>query len=124
MKFKITTLIFIIFFVLAIFFKIDLYLIILILMIFFSIVAYGSSVICSNFYLKSFCKKQTNEKVFAITFDDGPNPEYTLKILDILNQRNIPASFFCIGENIEKYPELAQQISEKHLFANHSYSHS
>jgi peptidoglycan/xylan/chitin deacetylase (PgdA/CDA1 family) len=124
MKFKITTILFVFITALAIIFKLDLYIIILILMIYISVVIYGSSVICSDFYLKSFCKKQTNEKIFAISFDDGPNPEFTPKILEVLDKENICATFFCIGENIEKYPELAEQISKKHTLANHSYSHS
>ncbi len=124
MKFKIITLIFLVAIIVSIILKLDLFLIILILMIYLGIVVYGSAVICSNFYLKSFCKKNTSKKTFAITFDDGPNPDFTPKILKILNKENIPATFFCIGENIEKYPKLAKQISEKHLLANHSYSHS
>lgn len=124
MKFKITTIIFVIIELLAIIFKVDFFLIILILMIYLSIVVYGTSVICSNFYFKSFCKKNTSDKVFAISFDDGPNDEFTDKILNILDEKNVSANFFCIGENIKKHPKISKRISENHLLANHSYSHS
>ncbi len=124
MKFKIITLIFVLIIGLEITLKIDLFLIILTLILYLIIVIYGSSVICSNFYFKSFCKKKTNKKIFAITFDDGPNKEFTPKFLDVLNKENIPATFFCIGKNIEKNTNIAKQISKNHLLANHSYSHS
>jgi len=58
------------------------------------------------------------------TFDDGPNPETTPIILKKLNAYSIKAIFFCVGENIEKYPILAKQIiSEGHLIGNHTISH-
>jgi len=59
-----------------------------------------------------------------LTFDDGPNPVTTEKILLKLDEHNIKAVFFCIGKNIEKYPELANRIIKKgHLIGNHTYSH-
>lgn len=59
----------------------------------------------------------------ALTFDDGPSPD-TMKILDVLRDENIKATFFLIGENVEKYPEIARKIAaEGHEIGNHSYSH-
>lgn len=63
-------------------------------------------------------------KYVAITFDDGPDPLYTLQILDILKEKNVKATFFLIGKNAEKYPEIAKRIvKEGHSIGNHTYSH-
>ena len=60
----------------------------------------------------------------ALTFDDGPHPVYTPKILDILKENNIRATFFLIGENAEKHPEIVRRIiAEGHEIGNHTYSH-
>jgi len=62
-------------------------------------------------------------KVF-LTFDDGPDPEVTPWVLDVLNRYKAKATFFCLGKNVEKYPELFQRIKEEgHAIGNHSYSH-
>lgn len=64
------------------------------------------------------------KKKIAITFDDGPHPVYTLKLLDGLAQRNVKATFFIIGESAERYPEVIKRIhDEGHLLGNHTYSH-
>lgn len=60
----------------------------------------------------------------AITFDDGPSSRYTGRLLDGLNERNVKASFFLIGENAEENPVLVERIyKEGHLIGNHTYSH-
>ena len=60
----------------------------------------------------------------AITIDDGPNPEVTPKVLDILDEFSAKASFFCIGQAVETYPVLAREILRRgHRIENHSYSH-
>jgi len=85
---------------------------------------YASYSISSGVYVKAYCKKETTEKEVALTFDDGPNAEYTPKILDILKQQNVEAAFFCIGSEVEKNPQLVERmIAEGHLIGNHSYSH-
>jgi peptidoglycan/xylan/chitin deacetylase (PgdA/CDA1 family) len=59
-----------------------------------------------------------------LTFDDGPDPEHTPPLLDLLAEHGVKASFFLIGEKIEKHPELVRRIvAEGHLVGNHSYSH-
>lgn len=64
------------------------------------------------------------DKKIYLTFDDGPIPEITPWILDILKQNNIQATFFCVGENIIKYPEIFQRIlNEGHRVGNHTFSH-
>lgn len=63
------------------------------------------------------------EKVVALTFDDGPSPD-TLKILQILQQYQIKATFFLLGENLSRYPEIVQQVvNEGHAVGNHTWNH-
>lgn len=65
----------------------------------------------------------TENKIY-LTFDDGPTPEITDWTLDILKQFNIKATFFCLGQNVEKYPKIYQRIlDEGHATGNHSFSH-
>jgi len=66
----------------------------------------------------------TDEKVVYLTFDDGPVPGVTSSILEILKAYNIKATFFCVGENVSKYPEIFQEvIKEGHAVGNHTYNH-
>lgn len=66
----------------------------------------------------------TKEKVIALTFDDGPHPENTAKVLDILAKYKAKATFFILGANAEKYPDLVQRsFKEGHELANHTYTH-
>lgn len=60
----------------------------------------------------------------ALTFDDGPDAHYTSRILDILKTEDVLATFFVLGEYVERYPELVKRIfGEGHLIANHSRTH-
>lgn len=60
----------------------------------------------------------------ALTFDDGPDPEWTPQILDILKQNKVKASFFLVGDNVEKYPNLVRRIYDKgHDLGNHTFTH-
>lgn len=66
----------------------------------------------------------TDKKIVALTYDDGPNPPYTNQLLDLLSRYQVKATFFLIGEIIEKHPETVQLIlSRGHELGNHSYSH-
>jgi peptidoglycan-N-acetylglucosamine deacetylase len=66
----------------------------------------------------------TNQKIVALTFDDGPDPIYTPQILKTLGKYNVPATFFLVGENVQKYPELVTaEMKNGHLIGNHTYSH-
>ncbi|MEZ4803348.1 MAG: polysaccharide deacetylase family protein [Gelidibacter sp.] len=69
-------------------------------------------------------KTKTDEKILYLTFDDGPTPEITDWTLDVLKQYNAKATFFCIGNNIEKYPTIFQRIhNEGHSAGNHTLNH-
>ena len=58
------------------------------------------------------------------TFDDGPTHELTLQILEILKKYKAKATFFCVGENVQRYPDLFQQIlDEGHGIGNHTFNH-
>ncbi|MBN1399137.1 MAG: polysaccharide deacetylase family protein [Bacteroidetes bacterium] len=60
-----------------------------------------------------------------LTFDDGPHPSATPAVLEILKKRNIHATFFLLGRNVEQYPDIARQVvSEGHQIGNHSYLHA
>lgn len=64
------------------------------------------------------------KKKIALTFDDGPHPKYTPEMLDGLKERNVKATFFLLGEEVEKYPEIVKQMHDDgHLIGNHSYKH-
>lgn len=65
------------------------------------------------------------EKVAYLTFDDGPNTLITPKVLDILKEENIKATFFVIGKYVEQYPEIVKRAYEEgHYIANHGYDHN
>ena len=67
----------------------------------------------------------TKDKVVALTFDDGPSPRNTLKILKILENNDIKATFFWIGGMLKKYPEIGKQVADAgHVIGNHTWSHS
>jgi len=66
----------------------------------------------------------TSQKVVALTFDDGPEPNKTEQILQILAAEQIPATFFLVGQALERHPELAKKLlAAGHQLGNHSYSH-
>jgi len=96
-----------------------------VILVWFFISAYGSAFIGSGFHAKTYCSNPLEkQKKIAITFDDGPHP-VTLQILEILQKYNAKATFFCIGKNIEKHPEILRKTHEQgHLIGNHSYGHS
>lgn len=75
-------------------------------------------------YSKQVWKIRTREPVLFLTFDDGPHPEYTPVVLDLLKAHHAKASFFCIGKNAEANPELLDRIlMEGHVVGNHTQHH-
>jgi len=66
-----------------------------------------------------------NLKAVALTFDDGPHPEYTAKLLDILDRYQAKATFFVIGRHVKSFPDLVFRMQQTgHDIANHSYTHN
>ncbi|MGU3376624.1 polysaccharide deacetylase family protein [Chryseobacterium sp. M5A1_1a] len=85
---------------------------------------WGSFAIELVFFVNSLTHKRTKIKEVALTFDDGPT-EFTPRFLDLLKEHQVKATFFCIGKQIEKYPETFQRIiAEGHTIGNHTLSHS
>jgi len=77
-----------------------------------------------HLYPGAVWKLDPARKAIALTFDDGPAPNVTPKVLDILAQYSLQATFFCLGNKAEKFPSLVKQIREEgHVIGNHSYSH-
>lgn len=75
-------------------------------------------------YRSSLWKIDTNLNNLYLTFDDGPTPEITPWVLDQLDKFNAKATFFCIGRNVDRYPEIYQNIIDRgHSVGNHTYSH-
>ncbi len=67
--------------------------------------------------------KTTNKEIF-LTFDDGPHPKITPQVLKILDEFDVKATFFCVGENIDKHPDTYKLIlNNGHKTGNHSYNH-
>lgn len=75
-------------------------------------------------YPHALWRMDRNEKAVYLTFDDGPIPEATPFILDVLDRFNARATFFMVGENVDKYPHLFQEVKRRgHRIGNHTYNH-
>lgn len=76
------------------------------------------------YYSSLSWNKARNEKVIYLTFDDGPIPDVTTFVLKTLKDFNAKATFFCIGDNIRKHPEVFEQIKKDgHQLGNHTFNH-
>ncbi len=76
------------------------------------------------YYRDMTWRKSRSDKTIYLTFDDGPIPELTPFVLDILKKHGIKATFFCVGENIQKHSDLFRRLSaEGHRIGNHTYHH-
>jgi peptidoglycan/xylan/chitin deacetylase (PgdA/CDA1 family) len=93
--------------------------------IYLLLLVFGSVFVCSDFYVEAFCSAGTDEKIIALTFDDGPHPEITPRVLDMLLKHEIQAMFFVIGSNItDNQLIMERMVREGHVVGNHSFSHS
>jgi len=76
------------------------------------------------FYNELIWRFSVSEKKIYLTFDDGPIPEITPWVLSVLEKYQIKATFFCIGDNVKKHPEVYQEILTKgHAVGNHTFNH-
>src|SRR5688572_2761957 len=92
--------------------------------IYLNIQAYGAAVLSAEFFMPVKFQGDRASNKIAITFDDGPIPVMTEKILDVLKTHKAPAAFFCIGNRVNDYPALTKRIYDAgHLIGNHSYWH-
>lgn len=72
----------------------------------------------------SYSRVQTSLPFLALTFDDGPHPSNTPRLLDILKERNVKATFYVVGTNVKRYPEIMRRIvAEGHEVGNHTVTH-
>ena len=77
-----------------------------------------------RFFRQFAWRVSTSKKVIYLTFDDGPVPDFTPWVLDILKHHGAKATFFCVGENVKKYPRIYRQIlSDGHSVGNHTFNH-
>ena len=77
----------------------------------------------SQFFMPTFWRGK--KRTVSFTFDDGPDPEVTPKVLDVLREEGVKAAFFVIGRNAENHPNLVKQIlDEGHVVGNHTYNHA
>jgi peptidoglycan/xylan/chitin deacetylase (PgdA/CDA1 family) len=107
------------------FFEITLWWLVLPCTIYLALIVYGSAIIQANFFSHAYCYANTSEKVIALSFDDGPNREYTPRVLSILARHNAQATFFVIGKNIQGNESVLKQIdADGHSIGNHSYTHA
>ena len=91
-------------------------------------IGFGAAVLLWFFFRPPFGKNtvrlNTDKRIVALTYDDGPNPPYTERLLDVLAKHNVKATFFMIGNRIERHPETVRRvIAEGHQIGNHTYSH-
>lgn len=121
----ITVIILLVFLIASYFYKLSLWLLIILPTVWFLVTLSGSFLIKWNYHFKSLLSnKSVKKNVVAITFDDGPHPEFTPKALKLLKKYNAKATFFCIGKHIEAHPNIFNDIIEQgHTVGNHTYSH-
>ena len=101
-----------------------LYVYILLVILFLGVISWGVFDIRLSYFIKTqYFLKGRPPKTVALTFDDGPS-ELTPQFLDLLLQYKAKAVFFCIGEQIQKYPEVVKRMQDEgHLIANHTFTH-
>ncbi|MCF8465756.1 MAG: polysaccharide deacetylase family protein [Flavobacteriales bacterium] len=96
---------------------------ILLFLVYSITLGWGVFDIGSQFFMPTFWRGEKGTVSF--TFDDGPDPEVTPKVLDVLREEGVKAAFFVIGRNAEKHPKLVKQIlDEGHVVGNHTYNHA
>ncbi len=84
----------------------------------------GMASMRSQIFGRVYWRGDPAERAVALTFDDGPSQPFTAQVLDVLREHEIKATFFVIGENLARNPELAaRMVREGHELANHSQSH-
>lgn len=106
-------------------YNVPIWTVVLLLIIYGVIQVYGAIMVSSQFFVPIRCSGPSRSGAIAITFDDGPLPEKTGKILRILKEHQAQSAFFCIGRRVMENPELVRQIhAEGHILGNHTFSHA
>lgn len=86
---------------------------------------WASASIRSGIYVRAFCREKTDRKVVYLTFDDGPHPPETERVLDVLRERGAKATFFLIGSKVSgNEAVLRRMLEEGHALGLHTYNHA
>lgn len=86
---------------------------------------WASASIRSGVYVRAFCREKTDRKVVYLTFDDGPHPPETERVLDVLREHGVRATFFLIGSKVSgNEAVLRRMLEEGHALGLHTYSHA
>lgn len=122
----ITAIVWLVFLIASYFYKFSLWFLIVVPFFWFLVTLAGSFFIKWNYHFKSLhSNTSVKNSVVAITFDDGPHPEFTPKALELLEKYNAKATFFCVGKHIEAHPKVFSEIVKQgHTVGNHTYSHA
>ena len=97
----------------------------LVILIYLLVLAAGVSVISLKFFVPALCRGRTGSGEAALTFDDGPDPRVTPRILDVLDRRGVKVAFFFIGEKTTAHPDLARKTAgQGHIIGNHTFYHA
>jgi len=88
-------------------------------------IAWGVFNVNSSMWADTAWRSYADTKNVALTFDDGPDPEYTPKILQVLREKGVKAAFFSVGQRVIEHPEITLEVKKQgHLLGNHSDSHA
>lgn len=91
---------------------------------FITLTAWGAASIQSGFYVPVHNRQPLAKDTIAITFDDGPHPEVTPALLEVLKKHGVEAAFFCIGRNLSSNEHIVRRLYEEgHCVGNHTFSH-
>jgi peptidoglycan-N-acetylglucosamine deacetylase len=89
-----------------------------------STAGYQSMAPTAQWYGRAFVGLKRGSKQMALTFDDGPNDPYTLRLLEILAKHSVRATFFLIGRYVQQRPDVVREVAKAgHVIANHTFSH-
>jgi peptidoglycan-N-acetylglucosamine deacetylase len=87
--------------------------------------AWAMSRVNSSFWIETLWHSRRPSRAVALTFDDGPDASFTPRVLHILAEKQVPATFFVVGERAERHPELIRRAHDMgHVIGNHSHTHS
>ena len=90
----------------------------------FLIIGMALVLVINTFAQDTYKRVKTSQPVVALTFDDGPHPDFTPRVLDILSIYDARATFFMIGKRARQYPHLIKEVAEAgHSIGNHSWDH-
>jgi peptidoglycan/xylan/chitin deacetylase (PgdA/CDA1 family) len=90
-----------------------------------TLVAWATFRVNSSFWIETHWKALRSSRAVALTFDDGPDEQYTGRVLDILSEKGVLATFFVVGERVERHPELIRRAHALgHAIGNHTHTHS